>query len=341
MFTATSRDNKFTAFVQGDYVSNTPGDYRCRMYDRSKSVIDIRSSEAGVCLYRVTSNVTSTIEYLSDTNGNLTVSMSKWLAAAGTASGMTVIIHKLNADGTSSDYLQLFIFVLEGISYVDAMIPAAKEMDGINDGYSRTLIAPPNKMYTTAVAAVVVETNYSGTWTEFGTFGSDVVTPGGSRSNMLELTEGVRLLEYVDTFGNKKSYRFDTFGLCEDVAIIRWKSMTGAWRQHAFPVVSTTKAVDEAVSMVTDGDGYKVKKSVSNAFGIRIEGLTPYGYWYYADLLQSDDVHAVIQPTTDIDDELASEISRAFVEGSSMTAQPSVGFVTFSATIKFKHYGTH
>ena len=112
-------------------------------------------------------------------------------------------------------------------------------------------------------------------------------------------------------------------------------------RQHYFPIVSYIKGTDKAVSIVSDGDGYLVDKNQYNAVRCRLAGLTNYGYWYYMDLLQATDAHAVIQPTfLSFDDEMASEQTAVFIEADEMETPEGVGFFDFEFTIKLRHYGT-
>ena len=138
-----------------------------------------------------------------------------------------------------------------------------------------------------------------------------------------------------------KQWHLEKPSECEDLVLIRWTSQTGAVRQHYFNVVSYIRGVDKTVSLVSAGDGYLVDKNQYNAVRCRITGLTPYGYWYYMDLLQASDAHAVIQPTfLSIDDEMASEQTAVFIEGDEAETPAGIGFFDFEFIVKLRHYGS-
>ena len=101
------------------------------------------------------------------------------------------------------------------------------------------------------------------------------------------------------------------------------------------------KGSDKQVSLLSDGDGYLVDKNTYNGVRCRLDGLTQYGYWYYMDLLQASDVHAVMQVSfVSITAQLASEQSAVFVEGTEAETPQGNGFHPFEFTLRLQHYGT-
>ena len=114
----------------------------------------------------------------------------------------------------------------------------------------------------------------------------------------------------------------------------------GATRQHYFPITAFIKGNDKQVSILTSGDGYKVEKDTFEGLRCRLTGLTAYGYWYYMDLLQASDVHAIVKQTFSLwSTEMASEQTAAYVEENEMETPQGNGFFDFEFTIKLKHYG--
>ena len=122
---------------------------------------------------------------------------------------------------------------------------------------------------------------------------------------------------------------------CVDYAVLRWTSLTGATRQHAFPIFAIENSVDDAVTLASLGDGFAVTKNVSNGFVIRLTGLTAYGVWYYNDMLNANDLHATVDGSG-----ITTEQTLAMVEGNTMVMPQGGGFFTFEAKIKYRHYDT-
>ena len=59
------------------------------------------------------------------------------------------------------------------------------------------------------------------------------------------------------------------------------------------------------------------------------------------DLLQANDVHALIAPQAGLwNTIMSSEETRAFVEGSELATPEGNGFFNFEFTLKMKHYDT-
>ena len=113
-------------------------------------------------------------------------------------------------------------------------------------------------------------------------------------------------------------------------------------RQHYFPVVSYINGVDEAVSLVSAGNGYKVRKDWRKGCRCRITGLTAYGFWYYMDILRASDLHAVILQTFSMfSTEIASDETAAYCEATEMEVPQGNGFYNFEFNLKLRHYDTH
>lgn len=357
MITTQSNNGKFSVSYQCDYVSPTLG----YVYTRSKSMLRFKIEDP---LLQTTSTVnitfgaggiTHTTTYYTDPNGVLEIptknELNKWLAKGVNAVAITITPHQL--DGTLIDgNVALPLNIFEGISYNDLNAPRNKEMQDWIGAYPTDIIVPPNiiinptQLNGVGAAGTIVESNFHThedkvwVWSEFAAGVGSTITATGARLNQLPIAAGSDILQLTDGSITKK-WQLEKPDYCADLVCIRWKSMTGATRQHYFPIVGRIKSTDKAVSLVSAGDGYEVDKNAVDGIRCRLTGLTSYGYWYYMDLLQSSDVHAVIRPTYSIwETEISSAQTAVFVEAGEMEQPQGTGFFNFEFTLKLRHYDT-
>lgn len=287
-----------------------------------------------------------TLYYYTDPNGDLEIPLQDFirLNEAGGALGLAIRMQEL--DGTSVDNLLPDLDIFKGISYNDLWSPRGK--DGIFGAASLLsyVVMPPNVIINpegTNDQGVIVESNYhtvatTATWASIASGVSTSITPGGDRSNQIVVPKTADTLRLTNS-GDTKEWKLEKPGLCADYVVCRWTSQTGAVRQHYFPIVSYINGVDEAVSLVSAGNGYKVSKDWYKGCRCRLTGLTAYGYWYYMDMLRASDLHAIIQPTYSIfSTEIASAETAAYCEASNMETPQGNGFYNFEFTLKLRHY---
>jgi hypothetical protein len=242
------------------------------------------------------------------------------------------------------------------VSYNDIMAPKNKDIAGVFQSLSQTVIVPPNVILNPATfggvsaPGIIVESNLDMGGNLGQNFGYRVggtdygIVPSGTRANQLNVPAAADTLFLTDgnVGGSKlKHWKLDKVDACTDIVCVRWTSLTGAIRQHCFPIVARTTGADKSVSLLTTGDGYDVDKNTFNGLVCRLSGLTAYGYWYYADLLRASDVHAVVQPTYSIwETEISNPQTAAHVEPLTTETPQGVGFFTFEFTLKMRHYDT-
>lgn len=346
MKTYNSTNNKFTVTV--------PVDESQALivfgYLEGNSMMEIQATPRATTVFRVYATYSGnayTVEYVSDANGHLAVPLKKWIVRAGAGNYVAVYIQA--SIGGTTETVMLPINVVNGMSYNDVLSPLSKEVDDMTQGRAQRTIVPPNVMIvdTTFVSHIVTESSWDdiaaaspvgGTWTQVAGGLSNTITPTGDRKNEIAVPCKADTLAYNDGIKTKQ-WRLTPADPCADKVLIRWMSQTGATRQHIFPLYDIERAVDGAVSLMTAGDGYRVEKNVSNGFTVRLTGLTPYSYWYYADMLQSSNVHAAIDYATANDATLmASERTAVYVEGAAMVTPSAGGLYTFEVKIKYKHY---
>lgn len=358
MITYHSTNLDFDATFQGDfYVSG--GVTIARAYTRSKSMLRLERLDAQkLSIYGIyfTSDggTLSTVKYYSNPNGILEIPLRNFINKLHGSSNVAihVLLYEVGTT-TQIDTLSFRFDIFKGVLFADANPPMERDISGLNgDWYP--FVLPPNVIINTALLSgqnapgIIVESNYLGFEPDYATFSVgtggifSTLTPTGERNSELVIPYTVDTLVLEDTKNHiKHRWNFEIPSSCADVVCVRWTSMTGAVRQHYFPIVNFIKGSDKQVSIVSSGDGYLVDKNQYNAVQCRLTGLTRYGYWYYMDLLQATDVHAIIrQGDAPWATEIASEQTAAFVENTETETPEGVGFFNFEFTLKLRHYGT-
>lgn len=365
MITVPSVNNVFTVTYQADLV--TAGPLEIAMYTLSKSSIRVKreaSPQLSVVKVYVQPDpphgVTTITTYYTDLDGVLEIDMHNVVNSILNSgeNTCTISIYMYNSDGSQAETHSVgaLVDILQGVSYNDIMAPKNKDIAGVFQSLSQTVIVPPNVILNPATLGgvsapgIIVESNlYMGgnlgqNW-GYRVGGTDYgIVPSGTRSNQLNVPAAADTLFLTDgnVGGSKlKHWKLEKVDACTDIVCVRWTSLTGAVRQHYFPIVARTTGADKSVSLLTTGDGYDVDKNTFNGLVCRLSGLTAYGYWYYADLLRASDVHAVVQPTYSIwETEISNPQTAAHVEPLTAETPQGVGFFTFEFTLKMRHYDT-
>ena len=345
MITYTSTNNKFTATLQGEpvagYVNVT------NVYSSSLTMLRIKREDTQQVSvvnmsYSGAWGSELPVDYYTDPDGVLEIPLRNIINAHPTE--ILTAITMLETDGTLVDALSITLDVLQGLSYLDINAPRSKDADQFLAVYGSVVMPPnimlnPNTLSGLTANGIIVESNLAYDWMQYTSGVGTVVTPSGARSNELVIAAGADTLK-VSHDGVTKSYKLDKPDYCANLVCIRWTSQTGATRQHYFPITAFIKGSDKQVSILTSGDGYKVEKDTFEGLRCRLTGLTAYGYWYYMDLLQASDVHAIVKQTFSLwSTEMASEQTAAYVEENEMETPQGNGFFDFEFTIKLKHYG--
>lgn len=345
MITYTSTNNKFTATLQGEPVAGYVN--VANVYSSSRTMLrikreDIQQVSVVNISYSGAWGSELPVNYYTDPDGVLEIPLRNIVNAHPTE--ILTAITLLETDGTTVDALSITLDVLQGLSYLDINAPRSKDAGQFLAAYGSVVMPPnvilnPNTLSGLTAPGIIVESNIAYDWTQYASGVGTVVTPSGARSNQLVVAAGADTLT-VSHDGKSKSYKLDKPDYCANLVCIRWTSQTGATRQHFFPITAFIKGSDKQVSLMSAGDGYKVEKNTFEGLRCRLTGLTSYGYWYYMDLIQSSDVHAIVKQTFSLwSTEIASEQTAAYVEANEMETPQGNGFFDFEFTLKLRHYG--
>lgn len=345
MITYTSTNNKFTATLQGEPVAGYVN--VANVYSASRTMLRIKREDMQQVSvvnmsYSGAWGSELPVNYYTDPDGVLEIPLRNIINAHPTE--ILTAITMLEVDGTIVDALSITLDVFQGLSYLDINAPRSKDADQFLAVYGSVVMPPnimlnPNTLSGLTAPGIIVESNLEYDWMQYTNGVGTVVTPSGARSNELVIAAGADTLK-VSHDGVTKSYKLDKPDYCANLVCIRWTSQTGATRQHYFPITAFIKGSDKQVSILTSGDGYNVEKDTFEGLRCRLTGLTAYGYWYYMDLVQASDVHAIVKQTFSLwSTEIASEQTAAYVEANEMETPQGNGFFDLEFTIKLKHYG--
>lgn len=356
MIQFNSIHNDFKATLQAD----SAGSYDIDMYARSKSMLTVERLDQQIMTmfgiyYGTHEGNTPTVWYYSDPQGRLQLSLQNGVnfLLKHTVCQITILMREVGSD-TTDDRLNVNVTPLHGISYHDMNAPRLKDAPQLYWEHEHYVILPPNVIINplrfsgVAGSGVIVESNYANIdldahWQTLMNGVQTIAAIGGERNAEIMVIYSADTLRLTaGKMGDEvKEWKMERVDDCTNLVCVQWTSQTGALRRHYFPVVGFIKGSDKQVSLLSDGDGYLVDKNSYNGVRCRLDGLTQYGYWYYMDLLQASDVHAVMQVTfASLVDQLASEQSAAFVEDAEAETPQGNGFHSFEFTLRLQHHGT-
>lgn len=356
MIQFNSIHDNFKAIFQADSAGNNDID----MYARSKSMLTVERLDQQIMTifgiyYGTHEGNTPTVWYYSDPEGRLQLPLRNGVnyLLSHTVCQITVLMREVGSD-TTDDRLNVNVTPLHGISYNDMNAPRSKDAPQLYWEHEHYVILPPNiiinplRFSGVAGSGVIVESNYANidldsNWHTLMNGVQAIAAIGGERNaeiTVIAAADTLRLTAGKD--GEQvKEWKTERADDCTNLVCVQWTSQTGALRRHYFPVVGFIKGSDKQVSLLSDGDGYLVDKNSYDGVRCRLDGLTQYGYWYYMDLLQASDVHAVMQISfVSLVDQLASEQSAAFVENAEAETPQGNGFHSFEFTLRLQHHGT-
>ena len=106
------------------------------------------------------------------------------------------------------------------------------------------------------------------------------------------------LQENVSRYSVGANYFDDYFGTfnikqleCgKQYAAVRWVSFTGQIRLHTWEVTKAKMATRDSIELLTIDGSYNTIKGREDGFVLRLDGLTAYDMWYYADIITSSKV---------------------------------------------------
>lgn len=116
-------------------------------------------------------------------------------------------------------------------------------------------------------------------------------------------------------------------------AAVEWISRAGVTKRHTWEIVKVSDSVSGSTEYQS-ALGYDVRKGQEVGLTLRMSGLTRYDYWYYSDIITSNDVRvAVSERDADFGDE-----TRVNVVTKKVVQPDASGTYTLDVEINYKRY---
>lgn len=284
-------------------VGNTTFEYNFGegAYLLTPNVVKIKTTELSVVELE-SSILEDVIAYVSDINGNLTIEISdiiRMTHARGYSSGSLTI-------SAGNDIIDISFTIAGDIPIDDMIIPA------INSPYSRS---PFFRQYLKIGSpSVWLESAYLGDLVQFYVDPSIEQYGIAEPALMYSIDDSVEVKDI--TFGDNSIliptaaqmlYILDqeegeAFPLSRQplrcgrrYATVQWRGRSGMYKRHTFEVVEVKDNVTK-VTQLYSVIGVDARKKTEQSFTLRLRDLNRYDYWYYCDIVTSDDVKVVISP---------------------------------------------
>lgn len=117
-------------------------------------------------------------------------------------------------------------------------------------------------------------------------------------------------------------------------AAVQWTTRFGGFNTMTFEVVDIKQTQEDVVELSSRFNGFNVRKGYVQSFVLRLSGLNRYDYWYYSDIITSNDVRVAVN---EIDANFGEE-TRVDVNKKSVTIPNSNGSYSLELEIKYKRY---
>jgi len=218
------------------------------------------------------------VTYYADADGNTNVDLTDYVRAY-----LPTVLYF--ADHEQPTPYAITLNIEDGINPEGVIIPNHT----FND--LGALIIPPQMYYADALGAgaamaefYALEPQPGYDWYIIGggatmaVSGRNITLSGGAWT----LTDGNKL--------HRLFYNSREFDCDKTYALVRWVSFTGAIREHWFEVVKQKISIKNAFSLMPLDNEYIEIKGREDGITLKLDELSRYDYWYYADVANSSKV---------------------------------------------------
>lgn len=202
----------------------------------------------------------------------------------------------------------------------------------INEIQDFVPIIQPSKMYELPFGlfgSVSVWNNGQSREVYRGAFQSETL-PLATQNTNLEIKEGlflscgdIRYTTHISPLSCGRTY-----------AAVQWSTRWGGLNVMTFEVVDVKQTQENIVELSSRFNGFNVRKGYVQSLVLRLSGLNKYDYWYYSDIITSNDVRVAVN---EIDANFGDE-TRVDVTTKSVTIPNSNGLYSLELEIKYKRY---
>lgn len=275
------------------------------------------------------------VEYATDNSGILLVNLSDIFRSKSKGDHVTIMVEQ------SNNSVRIDADVIGLIDPLEMIIPQAFQNEQMQSVIG---IAPPTMWLTPLFGlADSVELFVNPAATLFANFayrydGRDVVIPLDYGSRNVTVRSGASFigLQVVDeeqvTIAYQ-AYNRTPLKCGRNYAAVEWLSRSGQIKRHTWEVVKVTDSVSSSTEYQS-ALGYDVSKGQEQTITLRLQGLTRYDYWYYSDIVTSNDVRVAL---TERDADFGEE-TRVNVITKKVVQPDANGQYTLSVELKYKRY---
>lgn len=157
------------------------------------------------------------------------------------------------------------------------------------------LVSPPHKMLKPIDTAnnVLAEVRLASGYSEQYYIAS-VGVQYDARENSIEIPQSVDAFTIFDDTEQAAAMDFQMTPIDSErnYLMLFWTSRYGGYKQHTWEFLNVKYATEGATEIQQMQNEYDVRKGYELSLTARIEGLTAYDYWYYADVINSSNVRA-------------------------------------------------
>ena len=285
------------------------------VYLQEQPTIEVLSKNNRVVLVGLGSDVVS---YTPDENKMVYVNLTDYMSVFGDGS--------IGVGTPVSSRIDVNYRVVGMVSPENMIIPR------INDIQDFVPIIQPSKMYALPFGlygSVSVWNNGQSDDVYYGAFQSKTLPLIPLASN-LEIKEGL----FVSCGDIKYSTHISPLSCGRTYAAVQWATRWGGVNVMTFEVVDVKQTQENIVELSSRFNGFNVRKGYVQSFVLRLSGLNKYDYWYYSDIITSNDVRVAVN---EIDANFGDE-TRVDVTTKSVTIPNSNGLYSIELEIKYKRY---
>ena len=273
------------------------------------------------------------VEYATDNSGNLLVNLSDIFRSKSKGDHVTIMVEQ------SNNSVRIDADVLGLIDPLEMIIPQAFQNEQMQSVIG---IAPPTMWLTPLFGlADSVEIFVNPAITPYAEFkyrvpGRPVTVPLENGDNEVIVRSSASFIHLIVYDGEQEyiqQYERSQLLCGRRYAAVEWLSRSGQIKRHTWEVVKVTDAVSSSTEYQS-ALGYDVSKGQEQTLTLRLQGLTRYDYWYYSDIITSNDVRVALSER----DADFGEETRANVITKKVVQPDANGEYTLSVELNFKRY---
>lgn len=293
----------------------------------------LRVSVAGVIeSVQVALELDEFITYQTDNSGRVLIDLSDYLRTIDKGESVTFAV------SYNGDLVTISANVVGLIDPLEMIIPTATR----HEMFGGVLIAPPRKWLQPLFGLsdrvefyITEQANSAEFFYSLGMF-ENVVLPLADGLNELPIpTDAIRMYLrcVIGNVSHVQRYMRSALLCGRTYAAVEWVSRAGRKKRHTLEVVRVTYSTDGTTDFQS-ALGFDVTKGQAVGFTLRLQGLTRYDYWYYSDIITSNDVRiAVSEQEADFGDE-----TRVQVVTKKSVIPDRAGAYELEIEVKYKRY---